>query len=690
MTSNSLRLTRSPFLLAVLLLAIASPIVLITWKSDKRTALADLQADAGNLARAVVSEQRHRLNAARQLLITLSKVPEIRKGDWAASTRFLVDVHAAQPEYLEFAIASGNGKRLAGSSTPETPDSLAGRSEVRDALATRAFAAGPYRKEPVSGRALLPCALAVAAEDGAVTVLMAALDLAWMADAQKGLDLPEDAAVLVIDGEGAILWPADSQPKSPELVDFMRQGGDKTADVAGLDGAPRLTACAAYAGAGGPGGFVGVGLSRGSLFAAADQALFRNSVALGGGIALLLALIASGVWGRRRDEAPAPEPQTARPDPLQPALPTPKQADPRVTTDAHEQVKKVQHQTRTIALLNEMAELLHSCTTLEEACAAIARSAALFFPDTAGAVLLAGENPGEVQVATVWGDAPPLRVGDRLARESCNALGQGRPHRVEKMGAGKVCKHLTEPLPFSSLCIPMVARGQEVGLLHLCIPWRPGNPTTTLNETREALGVKLADHIASSLSDLKLRETLRTQSIRDSLTGLFNRRHLEERLEEEVNRGERRGRPFGLILMDLDHFKRFNDTWGHDAGDTMLRALADFLRSQFRETDIICRYGGEEFTVILPEATLEDTLARAEGLRSKVRNVQVSYQGQTLGNVTLSLGVAEYPMHGRRPDALLRASDAALYRAKHGGRDRVEIAQAESPAAPTDPALVPG
>jgi len=168
---------------------------------------------------------------------------------------------------------------------------------------------------------------------------------------------------------------------------------------------------------------------------------------------------------------------------------------------------------------------------------------------------------------------------------------------------------------------------------------------------------------------------LRELAIRDPLTGLFNRRYLEESLALEMLRARRKQYPIGIIMVDIDHFKRFNDIHGHTAGDAVLIRVGSFLRTQVRSSDVACRYGGEEFILILPEASREITEMRAESIRRDIKQIPVEYDGQNLEAVTLSLGVAAFPAHGLTIDAVLRAADAALYRAKLDGRDRIVVAE---------------
>jgi diguanylate cyclase (GGDEF)-like protein len=177
-----------------------------------------------------------------------------------------------------------------------------------------------------------------------------------------------------------------------------------------------------------------------------------------------------------------------------------------------------------------------------------------------------------------------------------------------------------------------------------------------------------------ALTNLQLRVTLRGQSVRDPLTGLFNRRYMDETLGREIRRAVREGHTLGIIMFDIDHFKAFNDTLGHEAGDAVLQKLSEFILEHFRGEDIACRFGGEEFILILPNASLDDTYKRAESLRKAVKQLDVYHRGTLLDKLTLSIGVAIFPDHGNDAEALLRTVDQALYRAKNEGRDQGVVA----------------
>ncbi len=172
-----------------------------------------------------------------------------------------------------------------------------------------------------------------------------------------------------------------------------------------------------------------------------------------------------------------------------------------------------------------------------------------------------------------------------------------------------------------------------------------------------------------ALANMKLKEILQSLSVRDGLTGLFNRRYMEETLEREFAQADRNGKSVGIVMLDVDHFKKFNDTYGHEAGDLILIEMANLLSSHIRKFDVVCRYGGEEFLIIFPNTTISKTLERAEMIRHEIEDLKLSYNGHIL-HITVSLGTANYPDNGMTPDEVVKMADDALYRAKAEGRNR--------------------
>jgi diguanylate cyclase (GGDEF)-like protein len=261
-----------------------------------------------------------------------------------------------------------------------------------------------------------------------------------------------------------------------------------------------------------------------------------------------------------------------------------------------------------------------------------------------------------------------------LQPTQCWALRRGRPYLVPQLADGVACSHVgTQTVPGGgwSLCVPLLAQGTALGLLHVS-----GN-TAAGRDAAPLLMESVAEQLGLALVNLQLREKLRMQSLRDPLTGLYNRRYLDESLQREVVRCQRRGLPLAVLMLDVDHFKAFNDGNGHAAGDALLAAIARTLQSCTRSEDLACRYGGEEFTVVLVDTDAADAMARAEQIRGAIESTAVQHLKRTLGPCTASVGLAVLSDTATTPSELLEQADAALYRAKAGGRNRVVTAQPE-------------
>ena len=337
-------------------------------------------------------------------------------------------------------------------------------------------------------------------------------------------------------------------------------------------------------------------------------------------------------------------------------------------------VAELEQRSREIGLLSEMDDLLQACRSAEDAYAVVARMGRQLFPTESGSVCVI-RPPHTVETVAVWGN--PLSE-KWFAPDECWALRRGRAHIVEDAHLDLICRHLHRPLSY--MCLPMVAHGEALGVFHVSL-----SLGERFTEAQQRLAITVGEHTALALANLRLHETLSSQSIRDPLTGLFNRRYMEESLEREVRRAGRDRHSVGIIMIDLDNFKRFNDTYGHQGGDALLRELGSMLQRSIRGGDIACRYGGEEFALILPEVTITDASQRAEHVREAIKNIRVQHRRQPLGPVTVSLGVATYPESGPSGEAVLRAADTALYQAKAGGRDQVGINRAGFYHAATTP-----
>ena len=331
-------------------------------------------------------------------------------------------------------------------------------------------------------------------------------------------------------------------------------------------------------------------------------------------------------------------------------------------------VEVQRHDARMIGL-NRMNDLLLSCETREEAYAVIARSAGRLLTWCSGGLAMLGgeqDDPLEFQVVATWGDSNALPA--TFPPGQCWALQRGELHQVTDSAQSAQCQHFADQPPSTYLCIPLTVRGETHGLLHVSI-----GAAQTKEQFQElrTLAIAISEAAKLALSNLKLREALREQAIRDPLTGLFNRRYLDETLRRELHRCQRQGEPLAAAMLDIDHFKRFNDNYGHEAGDNVLRAIGGLLKRSLRTGDIACRYGGEELTMIMPGSPLADAQTRLDSLRQAIMAMQVLYQGEDLPAITVSIGVAAAGEQEVDAAALLGRADAALYLAKEQGRNRV-------------------
>ncbi len=328
---------------------------------------------------------------------------------------------------------------------------------------------------------------------------------------------------------------------------------------------------------------------------------------------------------------------------------------------------EVTARTRSIDLLGRMAYRLPGCTNTGEFAALVERFAPQLFPGIPGALYILSGSHTMLNDMAQWGN--PKGALPEFGPQDCWGLRRGQAHEIENVSVDVVCNHVRRESVLGYRCIPLVAQSETVGLLYLertdeTVPWAIEEHDLRV----------LAETLALALVNLKLRESLHEQSIRDPLTGLFNRRYLTEALELEEARADRKETSIAAIMIDIDHFKRFNDEFGHDAGDAVLRCLADTMTHHVRAGDVICRFGGEEFIIVQPGGTLDRASACAEELRQAVEALALMHHGKSLGRVTISLGVAVLPDCASTTKDLLEAADHALYAAKHAGRNRVETA----------------
>jgi diguanylate cyclase (GGDEF)-like protein len=328
---------------------------------------------------------------------------------------------------------------------------------------------------------------------------------------------------------------------------------------------------------------------------------------------------------------------------------------------------ELEHKSADLRALSRYGGMLQGCLDTDEALQLTARMLSTLRPGTAGTIYRMRNSQDHAEAAIHWGRHRAVGA-ESLLPDACWGLRRNQPH-LSPDAAQSHCRHVStvEHAGVATACIPLMAQGAQIGLLYLS---DDDDGFLSRIDIIEAV----AEQLSMALSNLSLRERLRLQSIREPLTGLFNRRYLEESATRELARCARRDLPLSLMMLDIDHFKAFNDVHGHAGGDALLAAFGKLLAEHSRGEDIACRYGGEEFTLIQPEAPLEAALQRAEAIRAGVETMRVKHMGRDLPQVTVSIGVATFPADGDSPEALLRVADEALYRAKHSGRNRVEQA----------------
>ncbi|ACB50556.1 hypothetical protein cce_1206 [Crocosphaera subtropica ATCC 51142] len=337
----------------------------------------------------------------------------------------------------------------------------------------------------------------------------------------------------------------------------------------------------------------------------------------------------------------------------------------KVNQQLAERVKELEDRTQEMILLGEMTDFLQACLSISEAETTLSDLLKPIFPDFSGAVFTLKASRDLLELVASWGDS--VNTNNIISPDQCWGLRRGTSHLGKTHSPNLYCHHIQESESIgNTICVPMIAQGDTLGLLYL-----HSGSVEVITPSQKRLAEAISKQIAISLANLKLRETLQYQSFRDPLTGLFNRRYLDASIDREFHRVVRENKPLGIIMVDVDHFKQFNDTFGHDAGDIVLKRIGTFLQENVRQSDIACRFGGEEFTIILPHASLENAIERAEQLRLGIKQLHIQYGNQSLGLITVSLGVSAFPNHGENPRELLQNADLALYQAKEQGRDRV-------------------
>lgn len=342
----------------------------------------------------------------------------------------------------------------------------------------------------------------------------------------------------------------------------------------------------------------------------------------------------------------------------------------RQEAELRNRVTELQRYQKEMDLLSEMSSLLQHALHENEAHEIVAGFGKQLLPSIDVSIYALKSSRDALELKSHWGDRD---LPDRFGAQECWALRRTQVHRAypdhDNTHSSPHCLHGSDVLDAWQTCVPMSAHGQSSGVVSLSY-------ATEMPELErknlERVGKAIADQLALALSNIQLREGLRALAIRDPLTGLYNRRYLEESVERELNRAQRRKSAVSVLMVDIDHFRRFNETHGHQGADEALARFGAMLKESIRKEDIACRFGGEEFVLLLPDCHHEDGIVRADELCRKVADSPIGF--------TLSIGVAEWPLHGLTWNTVLRTADQALYQAKANGRNTVHSPTGSVPA----------
>ena len=639
--------------------------------------------------RLIKMSERYAITEAAEFLQALAGAPAIVDGDTEQCRRMFERLAAHYHSYLGFGLADANGEVNCSSNTVTLPANVAGRPFFQQPLVTHAVAFGPYEFDALMNKQLVYLGMSVATVRGrGERVVFAALDLAHMQKMALAARLAPGSLIEIFDQSGLVLERVPDlvgvigtrQADLPLLQHVRQHSADGVVYADSADGMARLFAYTIIHQIPSQTVFLAVGLSPETAFGMAERAFRIEMASLFGlsCVVLISAWYGSKVLVLRKLQRVTEAADRIRAGDVDArcglqgkGLGTDEFARLGAAVDAMAASLKERldglhwHDTEMRQVL-EMNEAMQACLNQDELLAVVRLYVARLFPVHAVALYLLHESGDVLEEKLGWNEPSSAR---EFLLDDCWAMRRGQAYLVDRIDGMPGCKHVLQPFPVSYLCLPLMAHGQVLGMLHL---QDAHFPKLDSEPESQQLGRSVAHHITLVLVNLRLQTMLRMQATRDALTGLFNRRFMEESLRRETRNADRYHTSIGILMLDLDHFKEFNDNHGHAAGDAVLRDTARLLDHQMRGGDLACRYGGEEFVIILPYTGIEQASAVAQNVCAAVRTNPLTFQGKALGPLTLSVGVACYPQHGKSWEQALHAADIALLRAKHE-RDRVVV-----------------
>ncbi|QOU31473.1 diguanylate cyclase [Vibrio coralliilyticus] len=337
----------------------------------------------------------------------------------------------------------------------------------------------------------------------------------------------------------------------------------------------------------------------------------------------------------------------------------------RVEEEQTKQDERIRQRTNEIELMHRLANMLAACNNMVEAQKIVSDVLPRILGNVNGSVSLMRASRNQLVTQLDWGEEWP---GSRsFAPDECWSLRKGRVYQSNDEFHTLSCEHMENVGDNQTLCIPLTAHGNTIGIMHLYF----GSSEVEIDEITEQLAFSVAEHLGLALANLSLQEKLRSQALSDPLTGLFNRRFFEQKLTEHAMNSATSEQPLSLLMLDLDRFKRFNDNFGHDAGDFVLKEISALLKRSVGDDEIACRLGGEELAVLLPQSNMKQATEFANTLCEAVRSLHLEHKGLSLGQLGVSIGVSTYPKPSSDMESLVKMADQALYMAKDLGRSRV-------------------
>lgn len=723
---------RSRLILLVILSLVPVALVLIHAAFENRRITSEQAVDnLATIVELIHSDFEDAVYASSQLLTSLALTPDNWLQRSAQCNQKLANLSKQFASYSNIFTVNAQGKVVCSATDFDTTVSLMDRDYIQSALSGGAVSVGRPVAGRVSSQMVMPIGLPLYAANGEIAgAVGVSINLSEFLNFNlRSHGLNSQA----IGNVTATLWQPDGkvlarapdplaltgqQARDSELFQTLIENIDnhRTMEVRGLDNERRWYAFAQI-GQGQSSILLSVGLSSAELFAEVDDIFWRTITVLA--LVSLLVIIAAWFIGEIAVRRPvsrlanlaeqvsngqrgvrvgqihgASELKTLGKNfdlmvsylesyeqeqaTNQQALTQAKQglelkvhertlALESASNEAIERAALLERQRLEIAIMNELTDMLQSCHTLDESWPIIGRSLHQMFGDIDGTIYTYRDSGNALMHGVSWGQKA-AEQHEGFAPEDCWSLRLGRTWEYQPDALHPRCNHIAQANYGAYSCIPMLADSKTLGVLHIKLP------ADERADVISSLAQSTAARLALALSNIKLRQTLRNLSVRDVLTGLYNRRFVDEVFGHEVVRCRRNNKPLSVLMIDVDHFKRFNDSFGHDAGDVVLRAVSGILKESFRKTDLPCRLGGEEFLVILPECDGEAAFKVAEQLRLKISELVLFHQGKALDKVTASIGVASWPEPFTDEGLLVSAADAALYAAKHAGRNQVHMA----------------